>query len=199
MFFLVKRRPQLAFCALASTLALVAAGCGSDSGSDTTAAETTTAAGTTTTVEWADGFCTAISTWTDDLTAATEQLKDPTSFSTDTFQQVATDVGDATKTFAESVKGLGRPDTEAGQAAQDELSTLADSLQQDVDNIDTAVSGASGIAGLAAAAATVTTTLADMGTAMSQTFSTLEGADAKGELKDAFAQAESCSDVVPTS
>ena len=71
----------------------------------------------------------------------------------------------------------------------DELST---NLQNNVDTIDSAVKDVSGVSGVLSAVSTVTGTLATMGTEVKTTFTDLQGLDAKGELKDAFASSSSC-------
>ncbi len=159
---------------------IVAAGCGGD--------EETSASPST---EWADGVCQALTTWKDAVAGVPDTLKnDPTK---DGLEQAAGDVKDATETLASDLKGLGRPDTEAGQAAQDTLTTLADELTTQADTIKTTVEDASGLAGLAQAAPTVVSSLTTMGTEVSSAVSDIEGLDGAQELKDSFAQAESCS------
>lgn len=159
---------------------IVAAGCG---GNDTPAASPST--------EWADGVCQALTTWKDAVAAVPDTLKnDP---SKDGLEQAASDVKDATETLASDLKGLGRPDTEAGQAAQDTITTLADELTTQADTIKTTVEDASGLAGLAQAAPTVASSLTTMGTEVSSAVGEIEGLDGAQELKDSFAQAESCS------
>ena len=71
--------------ALLVSLALLAAGCGGD---DDSSSEATSASPPE---EWADGFCSAMTTWTDDLQAAAEPLGDLSSLSEDGIQQAADD------------------------------------------------------------------------------------------------------------
>ena len=58
--------------------------------------------------------------------------------------------------------------------------------------IETTVKGASGVSGLLTAVPTVTATFATMGTEVKTTFTDLQGLDAKGELKSAFASSSAC-------
>ena len=97
----------------------------------------------------------------------------------------------ATETLSSDLKGLGKPDTQAGQQAKDSLDQLSTSLQKDVTTIENAVKGVSGVSGVVAAVSTLTTTLATMGTQVKATFTDLQGLD-KGELKDAFASSSAC-------
>jgi hypothetical protein len=160
-------------------VAVVAAGCGSD---ETSATPSTT--------EWADGVCSALTTWKDAIAGVPDTLKnDPSKSGLD---QAAGDVKDATDALASDLKGLGRPDTEAGQSAQDTISTLADELSTGADAIETAVGDASGVSGVVQAASAIGTTLTTMGSQLSSAFSDLEALDGGEELKDSFEQAESC-------
>jgi hypothetical protein len=65
-----------------ATLALLAAGCGGGDESPTASPAD----------EWADGFCTAVTTWTDSLQSVTEQFTSPSSLSKDALDQAAIDV-----------------------------------------------------------------------------------------------------------
>jgi len=175
-------RQAIAFIALAASLALAAAGCG---GSDEPSEESAT-------VEWADGFCTAITTWSDELKQATAELTSP---SQDSLDQAANDVRTSTQQLVDDLKSLGAPDTESGQEVKDALDELATTLDDGDAEIEEATEGVSGLTDLPAAITTITTTLSAMGTAFSSTFQTIEDADVKGELQDAFEQADSCSDI----
>jgi hypothetical protein len=112
--------------------------------------------------------------------------------SKDGIEQAAGDVKDATDTLASDLKALGRPDTDAGQAAQDTVTTLADELSTEADIIKTTVEDASGLAGLLQAAPTIATSLKTMGTQVSSAVTEISSADGAQELKDSFAQSESC-------
>jgi uncharacterized protein YoxC len=162
---------------VALVVAALAAGCGSD--------EPPTPA------EWADGVCSAISTWKDSLASAAEPIKSG-DISEDSLQTAADDVESATDTLESDLNDLEKPNLEAGQQAQDQIDQLASDLQTDVDTIQSAVNDVSDVSGVAAAATTVTTTLATMQTQASSTVTSLQQVDATGELKTAFEQADSC-------
>ncbi len=171
--------PRLAFAALPlAVLAFLAAGCGGSSSSDTSA-----------TTEWAGNVCTAITTWTDSLTSSVNSLRGG-NLSKDSLQGVADDAKSSTETLIDDLKGLGKPDTESGQQAQDTLNQLADELQADVDAIDAALNDSS--ASTLSTISKLTGTLQTMGNQLSTAFSDLEQLDAQGELEDAFKQADSC-------
>jgi hypothetical protein len=180
-------RAVVVAAAAAIVVLLLAAGCGSSKKTSTTTT-TTTAAATDT---WATGVCTAITTWKKSLTTAVDSVKNAPSKASVT--SAANDVSSATDTLAADLKGLGRPDTPAGQKAQDALSQLSTSLSKDVQTIKTKVQGASGLTGLLAAVPAVTKTLTAMGTDVTSTMSEIENLDARGELKDAFQKSPACS------
>ena len=120
-----------------AALALVAAGCG---GSD----EAPTASPTD---EWADGFCTAITTWTDSIQSVTEQFTDLSSFSQDGLENAANDVKSATDELVTDLKGLGTPDTESGEAVKDSIDELSSTVESEVTTIEDTVQGVSGLTG----------------------------------------------------
>jgi hypothetical protein len=159
----------------------LAAGCGGDSGSS----------GSTSTADWADGLCSAITTWTSAISSATNSLKGGTP-TADKLKSAAGDVESATETFVDDVKGLGKPDTEAGQKAKESLDELADNVNEEAGKIKTAAEGVSGPSGVLAAVSTISTTLSTIGQQLASTFQELEQLDAKGELESAFKDADAC-------
>jgi len=168
-----------------AVLALVAAGCG---GSD----ESSSASPTD---EWADGFCTAITTWTDSLQSVTDQFSSPSSLSTSALEDAANDVKNSTETLVDDLRGLGAPDTESGQAVKDSIDELSTTLESDVADIESAADGVSGLTGLPSAITSITTSLSAMSTAFASTLQTLESADAKGELQTALEDSPACADI----
>ena len=168
---------------VAASLVFVAAGCGSSGGGSTT---TTSASATE---AWASGVCSSLTTWQAAIKSAAGSVKsDPTKSG---LQTAAKDAKSATETLSSDLKGLGKPDTQAGQQAKDSLDQLSTSLQKDVTTIENAVKGVSGVSDVLAAVSTVTTTLATMGTQVKTTFADIQALD-KGELKKAFASSSAC-------
>ena len=164
--------------------ALVAAGCGSsDDTSDTTP-----------TTEWADGLCSSITTWQSEITTIVNSLKGG-NLSQDSLTAAVDDAEEATRNFTTSLKSLGRPDTEAGQQAQESVSELTTQIDDDMTKIQDAVSNASGLAGVIAAVPTITSTIQSAGNQVADTISGFEELDAKGELESAFKDADSCEDM----
>jgi len=168
-----------------AALALVAAGCG---GSDNSPSASPTD-------EWADGFCTAITTWTDSIHSVTEQFTDLSSFSQDGLEEAANDVKGATEDLGDDLQGLGAPDTESGQAVKDSIDELTSTLESEVATIEETAQGVSGLTAIPGAITSITSSLTAMGTAFSSTFQALEDADAEGELQTALEDSPACASI----
>ena len=156
-----------------SVLALgLAAGCGGDDGGSS---------GASATDDWANDVCSAVTDWTSAMTSVGSSLQGG-NISQDSLEEALDNVRDATDQFADDIRGLGRPDTEAGEEAKQTLDGLADDLEKGRDEIDDAVQGADTAPELAAAAPTVTQTLTAMSSDVATAFSSLQQLDAEGEL-----------------
>jgi hypothetical protein len=172
---------RLALIAAVTVCALVAAGCGSSSDSGDA----------TPTTEWADGLCSSVTTWQSSITSIIDTLK-AGGLTKDSLTTAVDDARSATNTFTTSLKDLGRPDTDAGQQAQDSVNELTTQIDEDMTKIQDTVSNASGVAGILAAVPTITTTIQSAGNQVADTISGFQDLDAKGELESAFKDAESC-------
>ena len=151
----------------------VAAGCGGgDSESETSP-----------TAEWADGFCSAVTDWTDELQSITQQFSDTSNLSEDGLQSAATDVQTATQTLVDNLKDLGAPETDSGQEVRSALDTLSTTLETESSAIEDTANGVSGITDLPKAISEISTSLSALGTAFSQALQTIESADASDELQ----------------
>lgn len=181
-------RPKLtvAVVACVASLALVVAGCGGDddSSSSTAPAE-----------EWADSFCSALTTWTDDLEAAAEPLTDLSSLSEESIRQAADDAKNATETLTESMRSLGAPDTSSGDQVETAVEDLSTELESGAQEIEDAVADVSSVADVPAALGAVTTTLSQLGREVGGALQTIGDADASGELETAFENADSCGEL----
>jgi hypothetical protein len=175
--------------ALVLAAALLLSACGKSSSSSS---------GGTSTADWADGLCTAITTWTSSISKTGNSLRGG-NLNQDKLQQAAEDFRGSTDKLAKDLKGLGKPDTDAGQKAKSSVDKLADQVQSDADQIQKAVKGASGLSGVQKALTTIAGTLTQMSSQLSTTFSELSSLDAKGELEDAFKKAPACSSLVKSS
>jgi len=160
---------------------LVASGCGgSGGGSSESATET-----------WANGVCSSLNTWKTSVTQAGASITGG-NMSQDQVTSAVNDVKDATSKLSSDLKGLGRPDTESGQQAQEALTKLSGQLDADVQQINQAVEGASGPTAAVGIATSVGAALSQMSTQVSAALSTLDQADTKGELNDAFQNSDAC-------
>ena len=181
-------RPSLLLATAVATLAVVSAGCGGGDESSTSTA-----------AEWADGFCSAVTTWTDELQRIRDELGNPSSLSLDTLRGAVDEVDAATETFVEDVRGLGAPETESGQEVEDSLQTLADTVESEKADVQTAVEDASGITGIAETVTAIGTSLSAMGTAVQEALTAIQNADVGRELETAFEQTDSCNELTGSS
>jgi hypothetical protein len=181
-----KRRSHL-LGALAAVLVLSAAACGGG-GSSTT----TTSASGTTAEEWASGVCSSFTTWKTSM----GNIKASTTGSLPSksqLQKAGQDIVSATQTLAKSLKELGKPETAQGQAARQNVDTLATTLQNDVDKIQqTLKSSPSGTAGTMSTITTLSTTVAAMAGNLKLAGENLKNFAPSGELQQAFHQADAC-------
>jgi hypothetical protein len=160
---------------LLATVALAAAACGSDKSSSDSSA-----------TDWADGVCSAFTTYTQSVTDAANSLKG--NVSKDGIKAATDQIQTATDSFQSDVKGLGKPKTDAGDQAKTTLDTLSNQLNSDLDTVKSA-EGQGFLQGLS----TATAALAMAQTQLKTAFDQLKGLDARGELSDAFNSASSCS------
>jgi hypothetical protein len=172
--------------ALVSLLALGLAGCGGDDGGGSSDVSATD--------DWANDVCSAVTEWTSAMTSVGSGLQGG-DLSKDSLDKALDDMRNATDQFADDLRGLGRPDTEAGEDAKQTLDGLADDVEQGRDEINDAVEGADTAQELLAAVPTVTQTLQAMSSDVANAFSSLQQLDAQGELEDAFSQASSCDEI----
>lgn len=181
--------PSLAFMRLTSRILAVsllalalAAGCGGDGDGG----------GGTSATDWANDLCAAITEWTESVQTTSDSLKSG-NLSESSLKDAAEDFQSATEEFVDDVRGLGAPDTEAGEEAKEEIDKLADSVDENAAEIEDAIGGDGG--SLAETVSAVTQALSAMGQQLAATFTALEQVDAGSELEDAFSDAESCDEL----
>ena len=168
-------------------LALVGAGCGGDdgdSGDEATAAD-----------EWASGFCSAVTSWTDELETITTEFSDPSNLSEDGLRSAADDVRSATQDLVDELRGLGAPDTEGGEEIRTALDSLSTTLDTEAAEIEETVEGIAGLTEIPSAITTVTASLSAMGTAFSEALQAIDQADAGGELQTALEDSPECAGI----
>jgi hypothetical protein len=176
-------RAASALAVLVASLALVAAGCG---GGDEEESATD---------QWAEGFCTSITTWTDSIKEATDELRSLSSLSSDSFEQAAEDIRTATTQFGDDLRALGAPETESGQDAKQAIDDFATTLDEDSADIETSIKDVSGITDIPGAVQDITASLSSMNEAFSTMLSAIRTDDAQDELQSAFENAEACDDL----
>src|SRR3954451_18071159 len=176
---------KLALAPLALALVLVA-GCGGGSSSNSSSSSPSPK-------DWADGLCSAITTWSSSVQEAGQKLKGG-NLSKDDLKTTTTEIKNATSTFADDLKGLGKPNTDAGQKAKDAIDELSSEVRDDVEKLQKSVNDAvgSGTKGAVAAASGIATSLSTMSTQIAAASSKLQQADAKGELEQGFKEAPAC-------
>jgi hypothetical protein len=165
---------------------LLAGGCGSKSSQPMSPAD------------WANGVCSSITTWKTSIKSSTDSLKGG-NLSQDSVKATAGDVTSATETLASDLKDLGKPNTQAGQQAEDSIGQLSSDLKTDTDAIKSAANGISNLSTARTAAATIRTTVATMGNQVSSTVTSLKQLDPKGELHTAFQQSSACTQLSSSS
>jgi hypothetical protein len=171
-------RNSLLLLGLAAALVLGATACGgSDESSQTSASPTVT---------WADGVCSALSTYKTSLKETGSTLKSG-AISTEGFEAMTESVKDATQTFHDDLQKLDQPQTQAAQTVNQTLVNLSAALSKDAETIRAASDD-----GLLNHVSVVSSTLLDAQDQVKTAVAELKSADAKGELSDAFAQAPAC-------
>ncbi len=172
---------------LVAGLALVVSGCGesNDSADEPTAAES-----------WASDVCSTVGAWTSTVQDARTTLSTPRDLTVAEIEATFTEVGDATSTLVQELGDLGAPDTEAGDEAQERISSLAEQLQTQADVVEDATSDQPGGGGeLLASVSTVTGAVAQMISDAQAAIADLRVLDGAQELEDAFASAASCEEL----
>ena len=91
--------------------------------------------------DWADSLCSAITTWSNSVKTAGQSLKSG-NLSKGDLKKATSEIKAATNTFADDLKGLGKPNTDAGQQAKDAIDKLAKQVNDDVDQLQSAVNDA---------------------------------------------------------
>ena len=172
----------------AAALLLAAAGCGGSSSSTST----TTATVTSATVTWADGMCTALVHYRSALRSARTSIR-ANGVSKASLQKAVEGVRTATKSFVEDVRGLGAPQTSAGKSAQQAVSHLSEQLQTEANSVRAVASNGTPTLSVVS---TIQTALAHAKSEFASTVEQLKTLDAKGDLKNAFAQAPACANAV---
>lgn len=157
--------------------------CGGDEGSETTSPS-----------EWADSLCSDLSDWKSSVTSVAASLGG-SDLSQEQVQDVVNEVAASTEMLVGNLQDLGRPDTEAGQEAEDSVNQLADELQTGIGEMEDAAAGVSSAADAVQAASSISSTAMTMSDQVSSAVTGLEQLEPQGELKSALEQSDACTDL----
>jgi hypothetical protein len=181
-----QRSSLLSSGALLATLVLVSACGDSKNGADQPSS----------TEAWAGDVCSTASTWLRTVSDAQASLTDTSNLNADSLRGAFDDIVGATKTLATDLGKLGAPDTQAGDEAKAQLTSLSGQLQQQQGVISDATAQAAGsvqglLSQVSAVTAAVATMFSDIGTTVDN-LRQLQGAD---ELQKAFQDASACQEL----
>jgi ABC-type transporter Mla subunit MlaD len=161
---------------------LVASGCGGG-GDDQSKTEA-----------WADSVCQAFTSWQQSVEDSANQLQSGAP-SRDTVTSAADSIREATRTLADDLSGLGKPQTQSGDQAQASLKTLSTQLSNSANDIQSAASAATDLSGAVTAASAIAASISKVGSEVRTTVQQLDDLDTKGELEQAFNDSKSCKDL----
>jgi hypothetical protein len=177
-------RRHLAHVGLIAVLAL-STGCGGSDADEQSATEA-----------WADDVCSTVSDWTGAVKDAQATLSDPANLSADDARGALEGVSSATTAFINDLKAMGPPDTEAGEAAAAQLSTLSDQLQQQADVVTRALNQPSAnLQELLAQVTTVSGALSQMVNNAVTAVENIRQLDGADELESAFQDSQTCKEL----
>jgi hypothetical protein len=171
----------------AAAVLCLSAGCGSSGSSEGTLQTTTI----TPASAFADGLCSAASTYKQSVKSATSSLKGGKPTKGDV-QSAVDDLTTATQKLTSDLKALGAPNTSDGQKAKQAVSGLATELQNDMQAIRASLLAISSAADIPSVAATVSTTLQAAQNEIAAAVVQLQALDPKSQLQQAFQSSGAC-------
>jgi hypothetical protein len=153
--------------------------------------------GSQSTAAWADSVCAEFATWKTSITSLADVGSGE--LNAEALQEKIGDAEEATSTLVSSLKDLGPPDLDSGEALKAQLSSSADGIQAGIDALKEGAEQASE-ANSPTAFLQELAKLAPQFQALLDSISTTIGAlkgadassDAQAELQQAFSDAESC-------
>jgi hypothetical protein len=165
--------------ALSLLAAALLAGCGGDYGPPSA-------------TDWADDLCSALGDWTNSVTSAAQSVTEEPS--RESVESAVDDVEGATQTLVDDVEDLETPDLEAGQEAEQSVDELSDSLSAEVEKVKETAENAT-LGNISESVSAISASFSAMKQQISTAFTELEGLDPGGELRTAFEEADSCSEL----
>jgi hypothetical protein len=152
------------------------------------------------TTAWADSVCASLVDWRSSIVALTDVSG---GLSKEALEQKLAAAQDATDQMVSELRGLGAPDLESGDELEQQLGSTVESLESRYATLKSDAEQALGSAGtpaellsaLAALAPQFQALLTSASGAVDELRSANLGEDAKSELQQAFADAESCQEL----
>ena len=169
---------RLGAVACAIVLAVAAAGCGS---SNDTQSQTE---------DWADGMCSSLADWQNNVVAAGEKVSKG-DLSKSTLEETADGVADANKQLRDDLDSLGKPPTETVDKAKSALNQLGDDLNKNLEAIRDALAKTSGN-DVSFAITAVASSVQAMSQDLQNTSTQLKALQSDDTWKKAFNSSDSC-------
>jgi hypothetical protein len=147
--------------------------------------------------KWADSVCTDVSTWQSQVKQATDdisaKLQSPAQGVLPAIKQDVRKAVDATGQLTNDLKALGKPDTESGAQAKQQVDALASQLDAAVTKARQTLDNLPAGAGPRETATAFTPLAPELKSLATSTKSTLSSIQAAGsDMKDGFDKADSC-------
>jgi len=164
-------------------LSVVAAGCGGSKSE------------TTPTQKWASELCTSVNTWKNSITSTVSSVQQG-GVTKDSLTKGVDQAKTATNKLTDDLRGLGRPNTQAGKEAQSQVDQFADELDDNVKKVEDAVGNASDAQSMLSAVSLVGSTVSTMSQQLKTTLTSLEGlGEGKKEIQQAFQTVPACKEL----
>jgi hypothetical protein len=170
---------RLAVLPLFVVAIILAAGCGGDDDDQSSSQA------------WADDFCSAAADWRTTLEGIVSDFDSPSDLSADSIEDAVDEGLDATESFVDDVRGLGAPDTEAGEEVKGIVDDMASSVEATADELSEAVGDSSSLQDLLAVAPQVVASVESLQQELRSSLDDLESLDT-GELRDELESNEDC-------
>ena len=168
-----------AAASLVAVLSVAGAGCGGD---DQSGAE-----------QWADSVCNDLNTWAESMTTTISGvMSQGLGVTSNDLRAAANQASSATTRLVDDLREIGPPDTESGEAAQQQLQQVGDSIEQHATKArNLAESGSTSGAELVATARSV---LVEIGAAADEVKSALSSLQQAGEdIRSGIEASDACS------
>jgi len=174
----------LSLLALSAAIVVALSGCGSSTSSEE---------------KFAGSVCSAVGDWKDQVQQASDDVKakvqSPSAGMIAAIQQDVTSAVDATNELATTLTSIQPPDSDEGQAAKQQLDTLATQFKTTVDKARQTVQGIPKDAGLATTASSLATLGPSLDTLATTAETTITALQSSGDaVKDGFQKADSCNE-----